>query len=193
MIKAVIFDLGGVLLKGSVKDFAKKAGKLGFELKNGSEACLDEKLLLGTSSLRQAFERLFERKLFDHEFIDLAKAYLENWQLDEELFEYAKQLGKRYSLAILSNSEKSYEEKYDGDLRKVFPVVLYSHRERMLKLDLEFFKLALKKLGVGPEEAVMVDDARENERACRQLGIHFVHYKNLEKLKKDLEMHGARA
>jgi len=39
----------------------------------------------------------------------------------------------------------------------------------------------------------MVDDARENERACRQLGIHFVHYKNLEKLKKDLEMHGARA
>jgi HAD superfamily hydrolase (TIGR01509 family) len=193
MIKAVIFDLGGVLFKGSVKDFGKKAEKLGFEMKKGSETCLDKKLMLGTSSLRQAFERLFERKFFDHEFIPLAKAYMGNWVLDEALLDYAKALGKRYELGILSNSEKSYEEKYDEVWREVFPVILYSHRERMLKPDLEFFRLALKKLGVKPEEAVLIDDARENERPCRQLGIHFVHYKNLEKLKKDLELYGVRA
>lgn len=192
MIKAVIFDLGGVVLKGSVKNFKKKAGKLGFEMKKGSEACFDKKLLLGTSSLRQAFERVFERKFFDNEFIELAKIYLENWQPDKEVLDYAKALGKRYELAILSNSEKSYEEKYDDILRKVFQVVLYSHRERMVKPDPGFFKLALKKLDVKPEEAVMVDDSIDNKRPCRQLGIHFVHFKGFEKLKKDLELHGVR-
>ncbi len=192
MIKAVIFDLGGVVLKGSVKNFQKSAGKLGFEMKKGSEVCFDEKLQLGKSSLRQAFERNFERKFFDDEFIELAKAYMGNWQLDQDVLNFAKALGKRYELAVLSNSEKSYEEKYDDVFREVFPVILYSHRERMVKPSLDFYRLALKKLGVGPEEAVMVDDARENERPCRQLGIHFVHYKNLEKLKKDLALHGVR-
>ncbi len=193
MIKAVIFDLGGVVFKGSVKGFQKKAKKLGFELKKGSETCFDEKLLLGQCSIRQALERVFEKKLSDEEFIELAKIYLGNWQLDEAVLEYAKALKKRCKVAILSNSEKSYEEKYYEVLKKVFSPILYSHRERMIKPDKEFFELALKKLGVQAEEAVMVDDARENEKPCRQLGIHFVQFKNLEKLRKDLELHGVRA
>lgn len=193
MIKAVIFDLGGVVFKGSVKNFQKKAEKLGFELKKGNETCFDEKLQLGQCSIRQALERVFEKKLSDEEFIELARVFLSNWQIDKAVLEYAKALGKRYKVAVLSNSDRSYEEKYDAVLKKAFSPILYSHRERMVKPDLEFFRLALKKLGVQAEEALMVDDAKENEKPCRQLGIHFVQFKGIERLKKDLELHGVRA
>lgn len=192
MIKAVIFDWAGVLFKESGVGFIKKGENI-LGKKAATSSSYDKKLCLGTSSLRSAFERMFGEKLLDQQFIELAKAWMANWQPDLEMLELAKSLKKRYKIAILSNSEQSYEQKYDADLRKVFHIVLYSHRERMVKPDPAFFELALKKLGVKPEEAVMVDDTAENERPCRQLGIHFVHYKNLEKLKKDLELHGVGA
>ncbi|MFA4855564.1 MAG: HAD family phosphatase [archaeon] len=194
MIKAVLFDLGGVLLKGKTMKFIKDGEKLlGAKAKEGDECCFDRKLNMGTSSLRPAFERVFGKKMFDHEFIPLMKMWLANWQMDKEMLDFAKKLGKRYAIAILSNSEMSFEEKYGDALQKVFPVILYSHRERMVKPDKAFFELALKKLGVSAEEAIMVDDTQENLRPCKELGIHFILFKDLEKLKKDLELHGVRA
>ena len=153
----------------------------------------DRKLNLGQSSLRPAFERVFERKFFDDEFILLAKLWMNNWQPDEEMIALAKSLKKKYAVAILSNSEQSYEQKYRPKLEKVFSPILYSHRERMAKPNPAFFELALKRLGLQAQECIMVDDCHENMKPCQELGIHFALFKNLEKLKKDLEMHGVKA
>ena len=194
MIKAVVFDLGGVVLKGKTMKFIKDGEKLlGVKAKEGTECCFDRKLNMGTSSLRPAFERVFGKKMFDQEFIPLMKAWLSNWQMDEEMLEFAKKLGKRHDIAILSNCEMSFEEKYGDELSKVFPVILYSHRERLVKPDKAFFELALKKLGVAPEEAIMIDDAQENINAAKAIGMHAVFFKNLEGLKKQLELYGVRA
>ena len=194
MIKAVIFDLGGVVLKGSTESFLKKAENiLGKKGRLESKSYFDKKMQLGKSSLRAGLERVFSKKMDDQEFIQIAKAWMANWQPDPEMIGLAKSLKKKYRLAILSNSEKSYEEKYGPELKKIFPVILYSHRERMLKPSQEFFELALKRLGTGPEETIMVDDTKENEKPCSQLGIHFIHYKNTESLKKRLELYGATA
>ena len=194
MIKAVLFDLGGVVFKGKTMKFIRDGEKLlGAKAKEGNECCFDRKLHLGTSSLRPAFERVFGKKMFDHEFIPLIRAWLANWQMDEEMLEFAKKLGKRYAIAILSNSEMSFEEKYGDALQKVFPVILYSHRERMVKPDKAFFELALKKLGVSAEEAIMVDDAQENINAAKAIGMHAVFFRNPEGLKKQLELYGVRA
>jgi len=194
LIRAVVFDLGGVVFKGSVKSFLRKGEKIVGKIpKNVDLFFFDKKLILGTSSHRAAFERIFGKKFSDEEFIPLMKAWMNNWEIDESVLGYAKALKKKYKLVVLSNSEKGCEEKFDKELKKVFSPILYSHRERLVKPNREFFELALKKLGLKAEECVMVDNARENEKACRELGIHFVHFKNLEKLKKDLELHGVRA
>jgi putative hydrolase of the HAD superfamily len=194
VIKAIIFDLGGVVLKGKTMDFIKQGEKLlGVKARQGTETCFDSKMNLGTSSLRGACERVFGKKMFDHEFIPVMKAWLSNWQMDEQLLEYAKRLGKRYRVAILSNSEQSYEEKYGDQLKKVFPVIIYSHRERVLKPERRAFELVLKKLGVAPEEAIMVDDCQENLDAAKAIGMHAVLYRTLDNLQKQLELHGARA
>lgn len=194
MIKAVIFDLGGVVLKGKTMHFIREGEKLlGAKARQGSEACFDRKLNLGQSSLRSACERVFGKKMFDHEFIPLMKLWLGNWQMDTEMLDFAKKLGKKYRLAILSNSEMSYEEKYNDSLSKAFPVIVYSHRAKMAKPAGDIFEYTLKKLGVSPEEAIMVDDAQENIEVARAIGMHAILFKNLEGMKKQLELHGVRA
>jgi len=194
VIKAVIFDLGGVVLKGNLASFKNKSEKiLGVKAKPGTEALFDKKLNLGTSSLRAAFERVFGKKMFDGEFLPVIKAWMANWEIDEKLLSFAKKLGKRYNVAILSNSDLSYEEKYGERLAEVFPTIVYSHRARMLKPNKEIFEHTLKKLGLEPEECIMVDDVQENIRAAKELGMHAVQFRNFEKLKKDLELQGVRA
>ncbi len=193
MIKAVIFDLGGVVLKGNVEIFLKKGEKiLGVKTKQESNCVFDKKLNLGTSSLRASFERVFGKKMFDDEFLPLIKAWVSNWEMDKEVFEFAKKLGKRYQVAILSNSEQSYEEKYDEELAKVFSPIIYSHRVRMIKPDKEMFEYILKKLGLEAEECVMIDDTHENIKAAKELGMHAVKYKSVNDLKKQLELFGVR-
>lgn len=193
MVRAIIFNLGGVLLKGKTMDFTKQGEKiLGARARNATEACFDKKLNLGTSSHRAAFERVFGRNMFDDEFIQLLKAWIGNWQLDEEMLALAKQLKKKYAIAILSNSEQTFEEKYDAILRKVFPFVFYSHKLRMAKPEKAIFEHALETMGINAEECVMVDDAKENEAPCRQIGMHFILFKDIEQLKKQLEAFGVK-
>jgi putative hydrolase of the HAD superfamily len=193
LIRAIIFDLGGVLLKGKTMAFIKNGEKiLGVRARQGTEACFDRKLNLGTSSHRAAFERVFGRSLFDDEFIQLMKTWINNWQLDEEMLAFAKQLKKKYALAVLSNSEQTFEEKYDGFLRKAFPYIFYSHKLRMAKPEKAIFEHALRTMGIKAEECIMVDDAKENEFPCRQLGIHFILFKDIEQLQKQLEAFGIR-
>ena len=163
------------------------------EARPGTECVFDKKLNLGQSSLRPAFERVFGKKLFDDEFLPLIKAWMANWEMNEEMLAFAKKLGKRYDVAVLSNSDLSYEEKYGESLANVFPTIVYSHRARMAKPDKEIFEYCLKKLGLSPEECIMVDDSQENIKAAKELGMHAIHFKNLENLKKQLELFGARA
>lgn len=194
MIKVVIFDLAGVVIKGKVETFLEKGEKiLGTKAKQTSEHNFDMKLNLGQSSERDAFERIFKKKMFDHEFIPLMKLWLSNWEIDEEVFAYTKRLKKKYKMAVVSNWVKSFEEKFDERLSTVFSPIIYSHRVRMVKPSKEIFELALEKIGIKAEECVFIDDGIENQKPCRELGIHFVLYKNLNKLKKDLELHGVRA
>ncbi len=193
MIRAIVFDLGGVMLNGGITSFLKTSEKiLGFKGKHGTEACFDRKLNLGTSSHRAAFERAFGKKLSDEEFIPLMKAWMNNWGMNEEMLALAKSLKKKYKIAILSNSEISFEEKYDAALQKAFHLVVYSHKVRMTKPGKEIFQYALQKLDVKPEECIMVDDAKENEVPCRQLGMHFILFKDREQLGKQLELHGVK-
>lgn len=191
MIKAVIFDLSGVIFKG--KHFIKKGEKiLGKTAVHNNDACFDRKLCLGTSSHRAAFERVFGKKLFDDEFIKLMKAWLSNWEIDEEMLALAKKLRRKYKLAVLSNSEQAYEEKYDNTLRKVFPIIVYSHRVRMLKPEKPIFEYTLKQLGVQPPESVMIDDVKENCETGKKLGMNCILFKNRQQCESELKNLGAK-
>lgn len=86
---------------------------------------------------------------------------------DRKTFPYAleilTQLKKRYRLALLSNtayrsSETVCEELLEAKLDGLFEVVVTAHDVGIRKPNPRMFEIVLEKLGVTPDEAVMVGD-----------------------------------
>jgi|SRR5690625_3174601 len=71
-------------------------------------------------------------------------------------------------IALLSNS---WDNEYPDDLLSIFDAVVLSGETGMRKPDHEIFLLTLERLGVGAEQAIMVDDNRHNIAAAQELGM----------------------
>ena len=77
-------------------------------------------------------------------------------------------------LALVSNNWKeTYNvfEKYG--ITKYFDVTVLSEEVDAIKSDLKPFEYVLSKLGLSPEECIMVGDNLEEDGACRKLGMRF--------------------
>ena len=67
---------------------------------------------------------------------------------------------------------------------ELFDVVIFSGNEKFAKPDKEFFALACKRLGVIPEEAIMIDDLQHNCEAAKSIGMQAICYKGFEQFYK---------
>jgi len=91
----------------------------------------------------------------------LAKPYPDTMQALEML------KGKGIKIAIVSNTPKlsvdGVLEKFGFD--KLFDAVCFSYETGFLKTDVEMFDVALEKLGISREDAIMVGDSLETDIA----------------------------
>lgn len=78
-------------------------------------------------------------------------------------------------IALLSNS---WDNKYPHELLDIFDAVVLSGDTGLRKPDPEIFRLTLDKLGIGAEQAIMVDDNRHNIVAAQKLGMAGILHKN---------------
>lgn len=81
-----------------------------------------------------------------------------------ETLEVLAKLKQKYKLALVSNNTASVENVLDKfELRNHFNLVLFSFESGLLKSDPKMFQMALKKLKVKPEEALMVGDSVDSD------------------------------
>lgn len=71
-------------------------------------------------------------------------------------------------LALLSNS---WDNEYPADLLAVFDAVILSGETGLRKPEHEIFLLTLDQLGIGAEQAILIDDNRHNIAAAQNLGM----------------------
>ena len=177
MIKAVLFDFWGTLVE------------------NGTYSPLRQTYnILRVRMSFSEFVRLFEAAVMTHNFEDQASAFAQAFEvfglqpkdfLIEKLigvWNSNKLLAKPYEettrvlemlkekgikIALISNtptsSTETVLEKYD--LAKYFDAIVLSHDTGYLKSDPQMFDLALEKLGVSKDEAIMVGDSVESDIA----------------------------
>lgn len=91
-----------------------------------------------------------------------------------ESLEVLKSLRKDYKLGLLSNTHYQIFHQLDQtfELGKYFDVILPSYETGRIKPDPEIFQIVLDRLGVTPEEAVMVgDNLRDDVRAAEDVGM----------------------
>lgn len=115
MIEAIIFDVGGVYLKGDTDDFVNKAYKiLGVDEKfnSGDKVIFDLDLNRGRISIEECFRKFFDVDISEKQMEELKEVWSENWKPTKEMNKLISKLQKRYKLAVLSNSEKCNSERF---------------------------------------------------------------------------------
>ncbi|MET0418751.1 MAG: HAD family phosphatase [Actinoplanes sp.] len=182
VIRAVVFDVGGVLALCEPMDFDGRA-EARFGLAGGA---IGEMLsdVWADGAIGRATEADVERALRERLGLSAAQAeavLADMWRqylgvANTELIDYARGLRPAYRTAILSNSFVGAREREQsaygfGDL---VDDIIYSHEVGMSKPDPRLWELTCRRVGVAPSEMVFVDDAARAVEGAREFGIHGV-------------------
>ncbi len=111
--------------------------------------------------------------------------------LNLELAGYFASLRPRYKTAILSNSfvgAREREQQAYG-FHEMCDVIVYSHEVGCLKPDARIYHLVCDRLGVAPEEAVLLDDVQANADGAKAVGMRGITFANNAQAIADLEPH----
>ena len=192
MIKAIIFDLSEVYLKGLL----------------GTGKYLEKKLGIKEDKIQLKFQgkeltSLFEGKISEDEYWKKINKK-NNWNINIQEFkgavrknfkeiygtrEIVEKLKERgFKLGLLSDHSKEWVNHCNKkfDYHKLFNSVLYSFEVEVCKPNKKMYNLMLKKLNVSPNECIFIDDNMNNIIPAKKLGINTLQFKNPEQLKKEL-------
>ncbi len=188
-IKAVIFDLGGVIYRtedGAPRSaLAERFGKTRRELEeivfNNPVALAGERGEIDPEAVWEEAARLLN--LPAAEISDLRQAFFAGDKVDFELVQFIQSLRPAFTTALLSNNWSADLERLLGETLSIvdtFDVIVSSAQQRVRKPDPLIFQLALERLRARPEEAVFVDDFETNTRAAAALGMHVVLFRSTD-------------
>jgi len=194
-IKAVIWDMGGVILRTEDHTPREELAKryqvplkelylLVFESDTAQEA---EK---GNVTAAAHWDRIRAHfNLTAERLLDFQNDFWAGDQVDRELLVFIQSLGTRCKIALLSNAwsdaRVAIEERYQ--FLKMFDQVYFSAELGMVKPDPAIYRLVLDKLGVQPHESIFVDDMPQNVAGAQEVGIHAVQFKSREQTIADIE------
>lgn len=178
MIKAVLFDFGGVLTSSGKRGFI---GSIMGELYGQSPEDmglweLNPSLRNGSRSETEFFEILnkrFGKNVTPEAFLERSNSLLVPAQQVYDLAAQLTELGIR--TGILSNvfgfnaRELRRRGCYDG-----FDPVILSCEEGYIKPDPKLYEIAVQRLELQPKEIVFIDDQEQCLQPARQMGMHTV-------------------
>jgi len=185
-IRAVVFDIGGVLEitphTGWVEKWEARLhlspGELGKRLSEGWEDGSVGKLSAEAVAQHVAKSMGIDQEQAKALMADFWQEYL--GELNSELAAYFASLRPRYHTALLTNSfpgaREKEQERYHFD--QMCDLLVYSHEEEFAKPDRRMFALTCERLGVQPTEMIFLDDHERPVVAARALGIHAILFRD---------------
>jgi 2-haloacid dehalogenase len=198
-IKAIIFDIGGVVL--SPRNFEglrkKIADVLGIGVDEMREFFHEQWVLWRFDKIdeEQFFASLVKRfgKVEDEnkskqkadKMAEKMKKFLHNLaKPNKDVIAIISSLKGRYKIAALTNTSREWFEDNvrKFELKKYFDVIITSYEERIAKPDTRFYELALKKLGLPAESCVFIDNAEKNIPPAQALGMNTILFRGAEDL-----------
>jgi len=200
MIKAAIFDMGGVLVGREWQVIYKKIAK---ELKISEEKVreisesllkewnigkIDKEAFWGEfeNKIGKRVDRKFTKDLWFRSYQDYVKDINGSWEILTEL----KNRGIR--LVLISNTIPPHAQAHIevgriDRLKKLgFKIFVWSYEVGVLKPNPRIYEITLKKLNFPAEACVFIDDKLANIEAAKKLGMYGIHFQNPEQLREDL-------
>lgn len=207
MIKAVIFDVGGVLQLGKYSLFKLSRHK-SISVHEFMARKLNISLDQWFDSIDSVYGESIEGKISKEKTLSImskdlettpsylerlfVKAYHKYFKRNNRLYDFAFSLKKKgYKIAILSDQWYVSKEALmlPEDTRK-FNASIVSCDVGVRKPNPAIYKLILKKLSIKPQEAVFIDNQKWNIHTAKQLKFKTVLFKNNRQLIKELKKLG---
>lgn len=193
-IDTVIFDFGGVLIDWNpayvyLKEFRGDEQKMSNFLSTICSWEWNEKQDAG-HALAQATE---ERVAMFPEHEKLIRMYYGRW---EEMLGYdhvetvdllrrIKENGNHKIIGLTNWSHETFPVALDRfAFLSWFDGIIVSGTEKMKKPDPRIYQLTLNRYNISAENAVFIDDKKENVTAAKNEGMHGIHYTNAILLEK---------
>lgn len=190
-IKAIIFDFGGVLMRTDDPEPRQRMAKrLGLSIRE-----LEAIVFEGEDGHMAEVGAITSEERWKRVTAMLGLSAPDAWQsfpgqffagevLDIELLEYVRDLHGTYKTALLSNASDSLDEYVRNtlELGDAFDAIIISALVGVSKPDPAIYHLALDQLQVAPDEAIFVDDRRDNVEAAASVGMHAIQFSTREAL-----------
>lgn len=193
-IRAVIFDLGGVLVRTEDRTSRSKLAKrLGLTYDDLSELIFDSQsahqAMRGEITTEEHWDEVCKALGLSKE--EFARVPAEFWggdTLDQDLVNYLRNLRPQYKTALLSNAwddlRQMIEEIWKFD--DAFDHIVISAEVGLVKPDRQIYEKMLSELDVKPVEAVFVDDFPENVAGAQAAGLEAIQFISAEQALQDL-------
>ena len=194
MIRAVVFDLGGVLFSEgkavAMEELAREHGydpslvnkilhsPMSFELRKGLITD-DEFWSWVQTQLPQNYDALL-----------IKRVWYDGYVLDDDIFKLVKKLTGKYKIAAFSGNIKSridfLEERYG--FRHLFDQEIYSFEHHLTKPDKKFVEVMISEIGCRPEEIVYIDDNDQYTLPAREMKLNVLIYSRGEVTRLEREL-----
>lgn len=196
MVKAIIFDLGGVLFTNGTAAFVKKIVMRYGQNETIVRDVLDGKLgsLYREARIsREEFWRGVKEVLGLHEKMEqLESEWIESYELIEGTKKIIEALSKKYKVYYLSDNVRERVEQLDRKYHflSIFTGGIFSHEVGVRKPNPRIYQMVLKLARVDPHEAIYIDDKSHFLSPAQALGIATFVFTTPEQLREDLKTRG---
>lgn len=114
--------------------------------------------------------------------------WLSRAKVDTNMVAYGRELGTRYTTALCTNANAQFlKEIFTANgLDMLFPTVVISSEEHLLKPDPEIYRLTLSRMKCTPEETVFIDDRPGNVASAQTLGMRGIVFTDEATLREEL-------
>jgi epoxide hydrolase-like predicted phosphatase len=187
-IRAVFFDVGGVLL-----DIENHDKRHEWEARLGLPREYLTRLVFGSEVFKRAMTgEVPEEAVWKYvaETLGLSSEHLPQFQsdfwegerFDADLAQFVRTLRPRYKVGIISNAGSGARSDVNRrfNLNRYVDDAIYSAEVKLIKPDPRIYQLALAQLDVRADESVFVDDMLVNVEAAQALGMRGIQFKNTE-------------
>ena len=200
MVRAIVFDLGGVLFaEGKSVAVEKLAREHGYKKDIVLEVLSSSKSMDLRKGLisDEEFWGWAQRQIPEgYDALLIKKEWYGGYVLDEDIFGLIKQPGGKYRIIAFSGNIRSrvefLEKKYR--FRRLLDKEIYSFDYHRTKPDKQFVEIMIEESGCRPREIVYIEDNDRYALPARELGVRVVIYSRGEvrKLAQELQKLGVK-
>ncbi len=193
-IKAIFFDLGGVILRTENKSARTSlAAEFGLSYDEMDRFVFESKsaALASLGKITEAEHWLDVTQRLNRPTTDMPHirdSFFGGDQIDHDIIDLLRRLRSTHKTGLISNAWDGMRQwMSDQQLTDAFDTLIISAELGIAKPDARIYQFALEQLGVEAGQSIFVDDVEKNIKACTALGMHGILFQNSQQTQTEIQ------